>query len=78
MVLLAVSPAHAQPNPLQQLGNFTTQQRQEIIAIIRDALRSTRGDVKSCLEILRIPRKTFYDKVTRHGIDLDAFRRPSL
>lgn len=46
--------------------------------LIRDALRSTRGDVKSCLEILRIPRKTFYDKVARHGIDLDAFRRPDL
>ena len=45
--------------------------------LIRDALRSTRGDVKSCLEILRIPRKTFYDKVARHGIDLDTFRRPS-
>jgi two-component system C4-dicarboxylate transport response regulator DctD len=45
--------------------------------LIRDALRSTRGDVKSCLEILRIPRKTFYDKVARHGIDLDAFRRSS-
>jgi two-component system C4-dicarboxylate transport response regulator DctD len=43
--------------------------------LIRDALRSTRGDVKSCLEILRIPRKTFYDKVARHGIDLDSFRR---
>ena len=45
--------------------------------LIRDALRSTHGDVKSCLEILRIPRKTFYDKVARHRIDLDAFRRPS-
>ncbi len=45
--------------------------------LIRDALRSTRGDVKSCLEILRIPRKTFYDKIARHGIDLDAFRRSS-
>ena len=46
--------------------------------LIRDALRSTRGDVKSCLEILRIPRKTFYDKVARHRIDLDAFRRTDL
>jgi two-component system C4-dicarboxylate transport response regulator DctD len=46
--------------------------------LIRDALRSTRGDVKSCLEILRIPRKTFYDKVARHGIDLDSFRRNDL
>ena len=45
--------------------------------LIRDALRSTRGDVKSCLEILRIPRKTFYDKVARHGIDLDALLRTS-
>jgi two-component system C4-dicarboxylate transport response regulator DctD len=46
--------------------------------LIRDALRSTRGDVKSCLEILRIPRKTFYDKVARHGIDLNSFRRSDL
>jgi len=25
---------------------------------------------------LRIPRKTFYDKITRHRIDLDEFRDP--
>ncbi|WP_308238441.1 hypothetical protein [Phenylobacterium sp. J367] len=32
------------------------------------------GDVRSALEALGIPRKTFYDKVARHGIDLHAFR----
>lgn len=63
------APGPAQPDPLP-----TRIERFEA-GLIRDALRSTRGDVKSCLEILRIPRKTFYDKVVRHGIDLDAFRR---
>jgi len=45
-------------------------------SLIRDALRATNGSVKDCLELLRIPRKTFYDKIARHGIDLDEFRVP--
>lgn len=43
-------------------------------SLIRDALRSSGGSVKSALELLKIPRKTFYDKVARHRIDLDEFR----
>ena len=43
-MLLAGVPAHnpalAQTNPLQQLGNFTTPQRQEIIAIPAPQVRS--------------------------------------
>ncbi len=53
VVLLAVSPAHAQPNPLQQLGNFTTQQRQEIIAIIRDALRTDPSLLRDAITALQ-------------------------
>lgn len=45
-------------------------------SLIRDALRATGGNVKDCLGLLRIPRKTFYDKVARHHIDLDEFRTP--
>jgi two-component system, NtrC family, C4-dicarboxylate transport response regulator DctD len=43
-------------------------------SLIRDALRSNGGSVKHALEVLKIPRKTFYDKVNRHGIELDEFR----
>ncbi|PYB73170.1 sigma-54-dependent transcriptional regulator [Rhizobium wuzhouense] len=37
--------------------------------LIRAALRENSGDVRSTLEALGIPRKTFYDKLQRHGIN---------
>jgi len=37
--------------------------------LIRDALNANQGDVRSTIEALGIPRKTFYDKLQRHGID---------
>jgi len=43
--------------------------------VIRTVLEEVQGDVRSALERLGIPRKTFYDKVARHGLSLDAFRR---
>lgn len=45
--------------------------------VIEEALSATGGDVRAALEILRIPRKTFYDKIERHGLDLDRFRQKS-
>ncbi|MGL3607173.1 sigma-54-dependent transcriptional regulator [Rhizobium sp. G187] len=36
--------------------------------VIRNALRDNDGDVRRTLEALGIPRKTFYDKLQRHGI----------
>lgn len=41
--------------------------------LIREALEANRGDVRATLEMLGIPRKTFYDKLTRHGIDRAAY-----
>jgi len=41
--------------------------------LIREALARHRGDVKATLQALGIPRKTFYDKLQRHGIDRSAF-----
>jgi two-component system C4-dicarboxylate transport response regulator DctD len=38
-------------------------------ALIRKALMANKGDVRSTLEALGIPRKTFYDKLQRHGIN---------
>ncbi len=37
--------------------------------LIREALSTNNGDVRSTVEALGIPRKTFYDKLQRHGID---------
>ena len=44
--------------------------------ILRDALAATRGDVRATLQALGIPRKTLYDKLRRHGVDIAAFRIP--
>jgi len=41
--------------------------------LIREALEANRGDVRATLEVLGIPRKTFYDKLARHGIDRAAY-----
>ena len=35
---------------------------------IRQALREHDGDARATIEALGIPRKTFYDKLQRHGI----------
>ncbi|WP_184718562.1 sigma-54 dependent transcriptional regulator [Caulobacter sp.] len=43
--------------------------------LIEEALAGAEGDVRKALEVLGIPRKTFYDKVERHGIDLAKHRK---
>jgi two-component system, NtrC family, C4-dicarboxylate transport response regulator DctD len=44
--------------------------------IIRDTLSAHGGDVRSTINELGIPRKTFYDKLQRHGISRTAFLPP--
>lgn len=44
-------------------------------ALIEDALRQTSGSVKEALEILKLPRKTFYDKATKYGIERSQFKQ---
>lgn len=41
---------------------------------IKSTLQQTNGDVGKAVELLRLPRKTFYDKVSKHGIDLKKYR----
>ncbi len=41
---------------------------------IRTALTQTMGDVRETLELLGIPRKTFYDKLSRHDININDYR----
>jgi len=43
-------------------------------SLIRDALRSTRGNVAAAAERLHVPKKTLYDKLARHQLDPDSFR----
>ena len=43
-------------------------------AVLRTTLEQAGGDVRQALALLGIPRKTFYDKLTRHAIDIDAYR----
>ncbi|MGO8048484.1 helix-turn-helix domain-containing protein, partial [Rhizobium johnstonii] len=41
--------------------------------IIRDALSANDGDVRRTIEALGIQRKTFYDKLQRHGINRGGY-----
>jgi two-component system, NtrC family, C4-dicarboxylate transport response regulator DctD len=43
-------------------------------ALIEEALEAAHGDVQEVLVALDLPRKTFYDKVARHGIDLARYK----
>ena len=42
--------------------------------LIREALRSTRGNVTEAAELLHLPKKTLYDKLARHQLDPELFR----
>lgn len=42
--------------------------------LIRDALRRAGGNATQAMARLRLPRKTFYDKLTRHGIKPADYR----
>jgi two-component system C4-dicarboxylate transport response regulator DctD len=44
--------------------------------LIRDALARCDGDAKATVETLGIPRKTFYDKLQKHRIDIKQYRPP--
>ena len=43
-------------------------------SLIRDVLMRCKGDVSSAVAELQLPRKTFYDKLARHGIEIGRFR----
>lgn len=43
-------------------------------ALLRETLERHEGQVRSVMEALKLPRKTFYDKVNRYGIDLNLYR----
>ena len=44
-------------------------------SLIRDALVRHQGNVQQAIGELMLPRKTFYDKISRHGISAAKFRK---
>ncbi|GAA4778029.1 sigma-54 dependent transcriptional regulator [Stakelama sediminis] len=44
-------------------------------SLIRETLDHSDGDIRTVMAALKLPRKTLYDKMRRHGIDPDAYRR---
>jgi len=57
----------AQPSLQQRVDQYEAQ-------LIADALADHAGDVRQTIATLAIPRKTFYDKLKRHEIDINRFR----
>ncbi len=72
-VVLGITPPPKQAGtPVTGLSLPEQMERHEA-TLIREALRANKGDVRSTLEALGIPRKTFYDKLQRHGINRADF-----
>ncbi|OLP42338.1 sigma-54-dependent transcriptional regulator [Rhizobium oryziradicis] len=61
--------------PEAEQSGFSLPERLERLEadIIRDTLSRFDGDVRQTIDALKIPRKTFYDKLQRHGIVRKAF-----
>jgi len=59
-------------------SQLSLQQRVDVYEaqLICDALAANAGDVRGTIAALSIPRKTFYDKLRRHQIDINRFRPP--
>ena len=63
------------PPPENGAGTLPERVERFEAMLIRQALEDNGGDVRATLAALGIPRKTFYDKLTRHGIDRAQFVR---
>jgi two-component system C4-dicarboxylate transport response regulator DctD len=42
--------------------------------LIQEVLSRHQGDAKRSMDVLKLPRKTFYDKLSRHGICISDYR----
>lgn len=70
-VVLGLEPAEEEapgPAAAPPLGSLPDRVERFEAELIREALRAHRGDPKATIEALGVPRKTFYDKLKRHGI----------
>ncbi|KIT17249.1 sigma-54-dependent transcriptional regulator [Jannaschia aquimarina] len=58
-----------------QAGGLADRMRAVERAILVETLERHGGHAMAAAEDLKLPRKTFYDKLTRHGLKADDFRR---
>ncbi|MCH4545589.1 sigma-54 dependent transcriptional regulator [Rhizobium changzhiense] len=73
-VVLGVEGGGAAAVPVQPTGATLPERLERYEAeIIRDTLSANDGDVRRTIEALGIPRKTFYDKLQRHGINRGGY-----
>lgn len=69
-VVLGITPPPKQASQAAGAGpSLPEQMESHEASLIREALTANKGDVRSTIEALGIPRKTFYDKLQRHGIN---------
>ncbi|MBD9374993.1 sigma-54-dependent Fis family transcriptional regulator [Rhizobium sp. ARZ01] len=76
-VVLGLEPAEPRSDPIADgaLASLPERLEQQEAAIIRATLTSFDGDVQRTVAALGIPRKTFYDKLQRHGIVRSDFSK---
>jgi two-component system C4-dicarboxylate transport response regulator DctD len=70
---VAVGLAPLAPDSLSEEGLVSRVQAYEA-ELIREALTRHRGDIRHVTADLRIPRKTLYDKMARHGLNPASHR----
>lgn len=69
--------------PRHTLGLATNMQAQDLSSrvkiyekmLISEALEASKGNVVRASQLLQTPRKTFYEKLTRHGLNPDNYRK---
>jgi len=67
---------HADHAPDAERRSLAEQVEQFEAATIRAALEEAEGNATEAMRLLSLPRKTFYDKLNRHRIDIGLFRQP--
>lgn len=71
---VGLEPALAGSAPAPPPGDLRTRVQKFEANAIRHCLSTADGNIAKAIAQLGLPRKTFYDKIARHGIDLGGFR----
>jgi two-component system, NtrC family, C4-dicarboxylate transport response regulator DctD len=61
------------PDEIEEIG-LAEKMAQIEASLIVEALRRNRGNATLTAETLKLPRKTFYDKLARYGVRAEDFR----
>ena len=62
------------PDEEDQSQGLVAQMQQVERSLLEDALRRNHGRASETAKALKLPRKTFYDKLARHGLRAEDFR----